>query len=106
MAVQARQPEVLGTDLALETLLEALDLAGGVDDRLLAREERVAVRTDVDAQLLAGRADRPLGAARAAVDLGFVVLGMNIGLHGFVSPPTPSVQGLGPAGGRRLLVLC
>ena len=33
----------LGPDLALQALLEALDLAGRVDDRLLAREERVAV---------------------------------------------------------------
>ena len=41
----------LASGLALEALLEALDLAGGVDDRLLAREERVAVAADVDAQL-------------------------------------------------------
>ena len=40
----------LETRRALEALLEALDLAGRVDDRLLAREERVAVRADVDAQ--------------------------------------------------------
>ena len=32
-----------------------------------------------------GRADRPLGAARAAVDLGFVILGMDIGLHVMLS---------------------
>ena len=38
-------------DLALQALLEALDLAGRVDDRLLAREERVAVAAHVDAQL-------------------------------------------------------
>jgi hypothetical protein len=37
---------------ALEPLLEALDLAGGVNDCLLAREERVAIRADVDAQRL------------------------------------------------------
>ena len=41
----------LGADLALHPLLEALDLAGGVDDRLLARVERVAGGAHVDAQL-------------------------------------------------------
>src|SRR5205085_4741581 len=44
----------LGSDLAVEPLLEPLHLAGRVDDRLLAREERVAVGADVDAQFLAG----------------------------------------------------
>src|SRR5262245_22930489 len=71
----------LAPDLALQPLLEALDLAGGVDDGLLARVERVAVAADVDAQLLPRRANRPLGAARAAVDLGLEILGMDIGLH-------------------------
>ena len=41
----------LGADLPLEALLEALDLAGRVDDGLLARVERVAVGADVDAEL-------------------------------------------------------
>ena len=40
----ARRPwwrvRVLAADLALQALLEALDLTGRVDDRLLAREER------------------------------------------------------------------
>src|SRR5215210_4709936 len=70
-----------GSGLALQALLEPLDLAGGVDDRLLAREERVAVRADVDAQLGSGGPDSPLGAARAAVDLGLEILGMDVRLH-------------------------
>ena len=43
---------------ALEALLEALDLAGGVHDRLLARVERVAVGAHVHAQRGPGGADR------------------------------------------------
>src|SRR5215208_2815343 len=64
----------LRPDLTLESLLEALDLACGVDDVLRARVERVAVAADVDAELGTGRADDPLAAARAAVDLGLEVL--------------------------------
>src|SRR5262245_44216713 len=94
-----------GARLALEALLEALHLARRVDDRLLAREERVAVAAYVDAQLLARRADGPLAAARAAMHLCFVVLGVNVRLHGDRSPPTPSVRGTCPAGGRRLVGL-
>ena len=44
----------LAPDLALQSLLEALDLAGRVDDVLLAGEKRMAVRADVHAQLFAG----------------------------------------------------
>src|SRR3954467_12715079 len=76
----------LGPGLALQTALEPLDLAGRVDDRLLAREERVAVAANVDAKLLLGRPDRPLRAAGRTVHLGLVVLGMHVGLHaGFAS---------------------
>src|SRR5918995_3416171 len=75
----------LAADLALQSLLEPLDLAGRVDDVLRAREERMAVAAHIDAQLRSGRADRPLGPAGAAVDLRFVILGMDIGLHGCLS---------------------
>ena len=71
-----------GAGLALEAALEALDLAGGIDDVLLAREERVAVAADVDAELLAGGAQLEVRAARAAVDLRLEVLGVDVGLHG------------------------
>src|SRR5262245_49432726 len=73
----------LAADLPLEALLETLDLARGVDDRLLAREERVAIGAHVDAELWSGGPHGPLGAARAAVHLGLVVGGMDIGLHGW-----------------------
>src|SRR6478752_3998406 len=101
----ARRPlvacSVLAADLALQALLEALDLAGRVDDRLLAREERVAVAAHVDAELRSGGTDRPLGAARAAVDLGLVILGMDIGLHEVLSSDAVRARAHGPAGGRR-----
>ena len=50
----------------LEALLEALHLAGSVDDRLLAGEERVAVRADVDVQRRAAssRPRTPCGTSR------------------------------------------
>src|SRR5262245_30162696 len=70
------------SNLAPQSLLEALDLARGVDDRLLAGEERVAVAADVHTQLVARGAHGPLGSARSTVDLGLVVLGMDVGLHG------------------------
>src|SRR5437899_6498671 len=86
----------LGASRSLQALLEPLDLAGRVDDRLLAREERVAVRANVDAELGAGGSHGPLGAAGSAVDLGLEVLGMDVGLHDVLSSdvvragPTPS----------------
>src|ERR671918_540091 len=61
---------------------ELLDAARGVDQALLAREERVAIRADLEAQLLALRGScRPRGAARA-VDVDGDVIGMNAWLHG------------------------
>ena len=68
-------------DLSLEAALEALHLAGRVDDVLLPGEEGVAVAAHVHPQLLAGRADLELGPARAAVDSRLMVLGMNVALH-------------------------
>src|SRR5581483_11109405 len=61
---------------------EPLDAAGGVHELLLAREERVAARADLEAQLLAlGGAGLPRGAARA-VDGDFLVIRVNAWLHG------------------------
>src|SRR5262245_22293817 len=82
----------LGAGLALQALLEALDLAGRVDDRLLARVERVAVAADVDPQLGARRANGPLGPAGPAVHLGFVVLGMDICFHAVFAALTDAVS--------------
>src|SRR5439155_8801579 len=70
-----------GAGRPLQALLEPLDLAGRVDDRLLAREERVAVGADVDPELRARGSNGPLGATASAVDLRFVILGMDVGLH-------------------------
>src|SRR5207247_1967119 len=91
-------PPDSGAGGALEPLLEPLDLARRVDDRLLAREERVAVAADVDPELGPGGADREGRAARGAVHLGLVVLGVDAVLHE-CSPPSPSVR-IDPAGGR------
>src|SRR3954454_16794330 len=92
----------LGSDLALQTLLEALDLSGRIDDVLRPREERVAVRAHVDAKLLAGRAHRPLGPAGTAVNLCLVILGMDIGLHVKHLLRRRPRWAVRPAGGRRL----
>jgi hypothetical protein len=75
----------LGSGGTLQALLEPLDLARGVDDVLGAGEERVALRADVDAELGSGRTDGPFATARSAVDLGFEILGMDIGLHDVLS---------------------
>src|SRR3972149_6156483 len=70
-----------GARLSLEALLEALNLTGRVNDRLLAREERVAVAAYIDAELGPRRTDGPFGPAGPAVDLRVLVLGMNLALH-------------------------
>src|SRR6266508_1453569 len=76
----------------LHASLEPLDLAGGVDDVLGTGVERVAIRADLDADRIHGRADRERGPAHA-VDLRLMVLRMNIGLHGLAPgiprPPRP-----------------
>src|SRR5471032_727111 len=61
-------------------LLEALDAAGCVDELGLAREERMAVRADLEAEL----GFRALGVPRVsarAVHGHIVVLGVNFFLH-------------------------
>ena len=56
---------------------EALHLTAGVDEPLLAGEERVAARADVDAELwLGGPRLEPVAAA--ALDHGGLVPGMNV----------------------------
>src|SRR5262245_35345014 len=65
----------------LVALLEALDAAGRVDQLLLAGEERVALRADLEPQLGVGRPGLerlPAGAG----DGDHVVLGVNPALHG------------------------
>src|SRR5690606_28174154 len=66
--------------LLLVAAAEALDAAGGVDDALLAREERVAHGADLDADLRLRGARRPRSTA-GAVHGGLDVLGMDFGFH-------------------------
>src|SRR4029077_3291446 len=79
------RPELAATRLsgALQTALEALDAGAGVDELLLARIERVALRADLDVQLGLRRAGLERVTARAR-HRGDDVLGMDAGLH---SPP-------------------
>ena len=71
-----------GSARATEALLEALDLTGRVENQLLSRKERVAVRADFRLELAGSRrADRELRAACEARDFDGVVLGMNLWLH-------------------------
>src|SRR6185503_18749106 len=60
---------------------ELLDLARGVDQALLAREERVAVRADLEAQLLALRGARGPGGAARAMDVDVDVIGVDACFH-------------------------
>src|SRR5439155_2791805 len=60
---------------------EALDTASGVDDLLLAGEERMAVAADLDVQLRSGGAGHEGVAARAAHDLGQHVARVDALLH-------------------------
>src|SRR6266850_895054 len=62
--------------------LEAIDAAGRIDQLLLAGEERMALRADLDAQLFLGRAGGPRLAA-GAMHLNLVVLGMDLCFHEF-----------------------
>ncbi len=69
----------------LQPLHKAIDLAGGIDDALLASVERVAVRADIDADVLAGRLRRPDGATRRADDRRIKNFGMNSIFHSCIS---------------------
>src|SRR3954469_14917544 len=64
----------LGGRLAV-LLVEAIDATGGVHQLLLAREERVAVRADVDAEV-AARRERVVHHAARARDAGRLVVRM------------------------------
>src|SRR5947209_9246605 len=63
-------------------LCEAFDAAGRVDQLLLAGEERMALRADLDAQLFLGGAGRPRLAA-GAVHLHLMILRMDLCFHEF-----------------------
>jgi hypothetical protein len=65
---------------AAKFLAETFYSAGGVDELLLAREERVAVAANVDAQLGLG-ATRDERVAAGAVNGTGLITGMNLRLH-------------------------
>src|SRR5687767_7919942 len=70
-------------------LLEAVDSTRGVHQFLLSGEERMAVRADLQAKFLLGRAGGPDGAT-GAVNVHLFVIGMNSSFHG--TTPRKSLQ--------------
>jgi hypothetical protein len=66
----------------VEAAVEPLDPSGGVDDALLAREERVAHVANVHVHVALGGA-RLDNVATAAANRRRLVLGMNPGFHFF-----------------------
>ena len=75
-------PSLAGALALAVALVEALDAAAGVDQLLLAGEERVALIAELDVQLTRlGGARRERVAARAAHG-GLAVGGVNVSLHG------------------------
>src|SRR6185295_4646533 len=77
-------PLRLGCRFLLLSVLARVPLhaAGGVDELLLAREERVAVGADLEPQLLTLRGPRGPGRPAGAMDVDDLVLGMDSWLHG------------------------
>src|SRR2546423_1808537 len=72
-------------------LVEAVNAARRVNQLLLAREERVALRADFDVDVALLRRARLERAAAGAVDVRRVVVGMNSLLH-FVSSSVGGAQ--------------
>lgn len=70
------------TGLVLDPVFatEFLDASGGIDHLLLASEERMAGRTDIQMDFLLGRANSPAISAGAG-DLRLVVFGMYSFFH-------------------------
>ena len=88
--------------LRAEALREPLDAALGVDQLLLAREERVAHVADFEVQLRLGGA-RLEGVAAGAAHFDFLILRMNPRLHGGLlraSTKKLSIPDPGQSGGR------
>tara|TARA_R100001039_G_scaffold37839_1_gene37409 strand:- start:263 stop:625 length:363 start_codon:yes stop_codon:yes gene_type:complete len=68
-----------------ETLVEAIDTAGTVHDLLLARVERVALRTNVNQDVLADGRTGFNHVTAAAGGLDGLVFRVDIGFHGITS---------------------
>ena len=66
-------------------LAELVDATRGVEELLLARVERVAVRAHFDLQVVTQRRTRLEGVAAGAAHVDFLVIRMRIGFHGFLS---------------------
>src|SRR5438093_10472955 len=65
-------------------LLEAVNASRGVNELLFAGEERVALRADLDAQLLLRRSGRPRLAA-GTMDLDLMILRLDLCFHELTS---------------------
>src|SRR3954470_11099799 len=74
---------LLGLALAI-TLVEALDPATGVNELLLAGEERVAFVAEFDLQIARPGGAGDEGIAATAAHRGVVVCGVGVGLHDFL----------------------
>src|SRR5688500_7730673 len=75
--------------LAGVLLAEFVDATAGVDDLLLARIERMAVRAHLDLQVVAQRRARVEGVATAAGHRDLFVLGMDCVFHDYWCPARP-----------------
>jgi hypothetical protein len=85
-AIAERQRSIASARLLGELLAETLDTAGRIDEALLAREERMARRTNIGVDLsLCGTSLERIPAR--ALDGRGRVLGMNVGFHWNLSDP-------------------
>jgi hypothetical protein len=89
-------PDRNGQPSAGVLLAELVDAAAGVDDLLLARIERMAVRADFDLQVVTEGRARMEGVPAAAGHRDLFVFGMDCVFHGL---PTP-VRRLGEKGAQ------
>ena len=67
-------------------LAEFVDATGSVEDLLLARVERMAVRADFDLEVVSQSRPRLEGVPTGAGDGDFFVFRMRIGFHGSLYP--------------------
>src|SRR6185437_6021738 len=99
---RARTTSDGGRRLLRELLAEALDATGGIEQALLAREERVALRAYVRMnfrnrgarlkRIPAGALDRGRGVLRMDVGFHWNLIGSGAGVEGCVTGTWPSVD--------------
>ena len=86
-----RGPDSLGAAVAAR---ELLNTTGGVDELLFPGEKRMASRADADSNVRA-RGAGVIGRTARTDDIGFLIIRMNIRLHGNNRARTiPSVPGV------------